>query len=205
MKRANTVGKSRFSRALLSLSSSLGSGLQGLHVGGLGSLHLRGVLGSHRELRVEDRSNSVIDRSYGQPGVRHPEAEIIRHIFHSLEVTVGVNIGVGSLDPAVGVPDLLFGGVDVGVTVVQVTQLVLSVELTPNRVWSRSSNGSSSRSSSVGHHCLSSVGKGVVWGIVVALVAMIAMIATIAMIAMIAMIWLIVRLVRLVRLIAGVE
>ena len=111
-----------------------------------------------------------------------------------------------SLDPAVGVPDLLFGGVDVGVTVVQVTQLVLSVELTPNRVWSRSSNGSSNRSSSwsssVGHHCLSSVGEGVVWGIVVALVAMIAMIATIAMIAMIAMVWLIVRLVRL---IAGVE
>ena len=95
MKRANTVGKSRFSRALLSLSSSLGSGLQGLHVGGLGSLHLRGVLGSHRQLRVEDWSNSVIDRSYGQPGVRHPETEIIRHIFHSLEVTVGVNIGVG--------------------------------------------------------------------------------------------------------------
>ena len=111
-----------------------------------------------------------------------------------------------SLDPAVGVPDLLFGGVDVGVTVVQVTQLVLSVELTPNRVWSRSSNGSSNRSSSwsssVGHHCLSSVGEGVVWGIVVALVAMIATIAMIAMIAMVAMVWLIVRLVRL---IAGVE
>ena len=95
MQRTNTVGKSRFSRALLSLSSSLGSSLQGLHVGSLGSLHLRSVLGSHGQLRVEDWSHSVIDRSYGQPGVRHAEAEIIRNIFHSLEVTVGVNIGVG--------------------------------------------------------------------------------------------------------------
>ena len=108
-----------------------------------------------------------------------------------------------SLDTTVGVSHLLFGGVDVGVTVVQVTELILSVELTSNRVWgcswssNRGSNrGSSrSRSSPVGHHCLSCVGDGVVGGIVVA------MIATIAMIAMVAMIWLIVLLVRLVWLV----
>ena len=64
-------------------------------MGSPGSLHLRSVLGSHGELGVVDWSNSVIDRSYGQPGVRHTEAEIIRNIFHSLEFPVGINIGVG--------------------------------------------------------------------------------------------------------------
>ena len=34
-----------------------------------------------------------------------------------------------SLDTTVGVANLLFGGVDVGVAVVQVTELILSVEL----------------------------------------------------------------------------
>ena len=95
MKRTKTIGKSWLSIALLSLSSSLGSSLQGLHVGSLGSSHFRSVLRSHGQLGVEDWSHSVIDRSSGQPGVRHTEAQIIRNIFHSLELTVGVNIGVG--------------------------------------------------------------------------------------------------------------
>ena len=106
-----------------------------------------------------------------------------------------------SLDTTVGVSNLLFGGVDVGVTVVQVTELILSVELTSDRVWrlSWSCNRSSSWSSPVGHHCLSCVGDGVVGGVVVA------MIARIAMVAVVAMIWLIVLLVRLVRLVARVD
>ena len=41
-----------------------------------------------------------------------------------------------SLDAAIGVSNLLFDGVDVAVTIVQVTELILSVELTPNTVWS---------------------------------------------------------------------
>ena len=110
-----------------------------------------------------------------------------------------------SLDTTVGVSNLLFGGVDVGVTVVQVTELILSVELTSNRVWScswscnRSSNRGSSWGSPVGHHCLSCVGEGVVGGVVVAVIA------TIAWVAMVAMIWMIVLLVRLVRLVARVD
>ena len=113
-----------------------------------------------------------------------------------------------SLDTTVGVANLLFGGVDVGVAVVQVTELILSVELASNRVgscgWScnRSCNRSCSWGSPVGHHGLSCVGAGVVWGIVVAMIAMIARIATVAMIAMVR---LIVLLVRLVRLVARVE
>ena len=95
MKRTKTIGKSWLSFALLSLSSSLGSSLEGLHVGSLGSRHLRSVLRSHGQLGVEDWSHSAIDRSYRQPGVRHTEAETIRNIFHSLELTVGINIGVG--------------------------------------------------------------------------------------------------------------
>ena len=106
-----------------------------------------------------------------------------------------------SLDTTVGVANLLFGGVDVAVAVVQVTELILSVELASNRVGSCgwSCNRSCSWGSPVGHHGLSCVGAGVVWGIVVA------MIARIATVAMIAMVRLIVLLVRLVRLVAGVE
>lgn len=112
------------------------------------------------------------------------------------------DVNVTSLDTSVGVANLLFGGVDVGVAVVQVTELILSVELTSNRVgscsWSSSwsCNRSCSWGSPVGHHCLSCEGAGVVWGIVVAMIATVAMIA---------MIWLIVMLVRLVRLVARVD
>merc|ERR1712110_1214751 len=158
MERTKTIGKSRLSLALLSLSSSLVSRCQGGHVGSPGGLHLRSVLRSHGQLGVEDWSNSVIDRSYGQPGVRHAEAEIIRNIFHSLEFSVGINIGVGSLDATVCVSNLLFDGVDVAVTIVQVTQLILSVELTSNCVWSSNWSWSWSWSwSPVGHHGLSCV------------------------------------------------
>ena len=117
------------------------------------------------------------------------------------------DVNFTSLDTSVGVANLLFGGVDVGVAVVQVTQLILSVELTSNRVGrgSWSCNRSCCWGSPVGHHCLSCVGAGVVWGIVVAMIAMIARVAMIALVSLVAMIWLIVLLVRLVRLVARVD
>ena len=101
------------------------------------------------------------------------------------------DLSLTSLDTTVGVSNLLFGGVDVAVTVVQVTQLILSVELTPNTVWSRSWGWSWSWSL-IGHHGVRCVREGVVRGIVVAKVSVVSVL------------WLIVRLVVLVARVAGV-
>ena len=103
------------------------------------------------------------------------------------------DLSLTSLDTTVGVSNLLFGGVDVAVTVVQVTQLILSVKLTPNTVWSRSWGWSWSWSwSLIGHHGVRCVREGVVRGIVVAKVSVVSVL------------WLIVRLVVLVARVAGV-
>merc|ERR1719400_1127358 len=138
------IGKARLCLASLSISSGLGCSLNSRHVGSLGSLHLSGVLGSHQRLRLESWR-------HGKPGVSHAEAEMISHILHSLELAIGVHIGVSSLDPTVGVAHLLLHGVDVVVAVVQVPELVLGVELAADSVWSWS--WSWSRSWSIGH-CL---------------------------------------------------
>merc|ERR1719464_546093 len=143
------------------------SGLGGLHSGQVGSSgldDLRGVLdglggdsgedrgdqglgvegGGNQGLRVEGGGNSVIDWGHGQPGVSNTESQTISNVFHSLELAVGVNIRVSTGDSSIGISDLLLDGVDVGISVVQVAELVLSVELAPSRVWSVGSIGSSS-------------------------------------------------------------
>ena len=50
-------------------------------------------------------------------------------IVHLLENSGGVDVRISSLDSSVGVSDLLLGRVQVGVAVVQVAELILSVEL----------------------------------------------------------------------------
>ena len=140
----------------LSLTSPSLTGLGGLHSSEMGSSglnDLRSVLhwlrgnavkhGGDKRLGVEGRGNSVIDWGNGEPGVSNTEAESISNVLNSLELTVGVNIRVSTGDTSVGVAHLLLHGVDVGVAVVQVSELVLGVELTSSVV-------RSVRSSSVG-------------------------------------------------------
>ena len=157
------------------------SGLGGLHSGQVGSSgldDLGGVLdglggdsgedrgdqglgvegGGHQGLRVEGGGNSVIDWSHGQSGVSHTEAQTIGNIFHSLELAIGVNVRVSTGDSSVGVPDLLLDGVDVGVAVVQVSELILGVELAPSRVWSVGGIGSSGIG--IASIAIASIGQG---------------------------------------------
>merc|ERR1719225_422564 len=147
------------------------SGLGGLHSGQVGSSgldDLGGVLdglggdsGEDRGdqgLGVEGGGNSVIDWSHGQSGVSHTEAQTIGNIFHSLELAIGVNVRVSTGDSSVGVPDLLLDGVDVGVAVVQVSELILGVELAPSRVWSVGGIGSSGIG--IASIAIASIGQG---------------------------------------------
>ena len=132
----------------LGLTSLPLSGLGSLHSGQVSSSgldDLRGVLdglggdsiedrgdqrlgvkgGSNKGLGVEGGSNSVIDWSHWQPGVSNTESQTIGNIFHSLELTIGVNIRVSTGDSSIGISDLLLDGVDVCISVVQVSELIL--------------------------------------------------------------------------------
>merc|ERR1711936_524755 len=100
--------------------------------------------GSNQGLGVEGGGNTVIDWSHGQPGVSNAETQTIGNILDSLELAIGVNIRVSTGDSSIGISDLLLDGVDVCISVVQVAELILSVELAPSRVWSVGSIGSSS-------------------------------------------------------------
>ena len=84
--------------------------------------------GGDKRLGVEGGGNSVIDRGHGQPGVSDTESQTISNILHSLELTIGVNIRVSTGDSSIGISDLLFDGVDVGISVVQVSELILNKE-----------------------------------------------------------------------------
>jgi len=125
-----------------------------------GNKRLRVEGGSNKRLGVEGGSNSFIDWSNGQTGVSNTESSSISNILDLLELTVGINIRVSTADSSVGVSSNMSIGVDVGITVVQVSELILSMELASLIVWGISSiswgsdNGSSSsywgRSSSIG-------------------------------------------------------
>merc|ERR1719167_1068455 len=106
----------------------------------------------NKRLRVEGGSNSVINWSNRETGVSHTESSGISNVLNLLELSVGINIGVSTGDSAVGVAGLLFDGVDVGVTVVQVAKLILGMELATSSVggsdnWGGSSIGDSWSSS----------------------------------------------------------
>merc|ERR1740119_5107 len=100
-------------------------GLLGGHsgeVGGLGGGNLRGVLHG-------PRGDTVVDGSHRQPGVGHTEAGGVSDVLDGLQFVVGINVGVSAGHTAVGVADLVLHAVQVGVAVVQVSELVLGMEL----------------------------------------------------------------------------
>ncbi len=106
--------------------------LEGLEEGGLGLGDLGGVLDGlgglaleHGGLQVEDGRLQVGHDGVLQPGVGGPESQAVGDVAHGLELAVGIDILVGALDPGEGVAELVLGGVDVGVAVVVVAELVL--------------------------------------------------------------------------------
>merc|ERR1719145_164513 len=121
--------------------SGLGGGNSG-EVSGLGLCDLWGVLDwlwgnsvidwGNQRFWVEGWGNKGLwVEGWGNWETRVSDTETcaVSDVFYSLELTVGVNIGVSTGDSSVGVADLVLGGVDVGVSVVQVTELILGVEL----------------------------------------------------------------------------
>ena len=63
------------------------------------------------------------------PGVNSSESKSISDIGHGLELAVGINVLVSTADSDVAVADLVLDRVQVGIAVVEVTQLVSSLEL----------------------------------------------------------------------------
>merc|ERR1712123_502540 len=157
---SKSISESRISLTPLPLSRSSSSG-NSSKMSSLGLSNLRGVNwsnwenwvegGGNKWLRVEGGSNSIIDWSNGQTGVSNTESSSISNVLNLLELSVGINIRVSTANSSVGVSDLLLDRVDVGITVVQVSELILSMELASGSVGSSSNNwGSGSISVSWG-------------------------------------------------------
>ena len=157
---SKSISESRISLTPLPLSRSSSSG-NSSKMSSLGLSNLRGVNwsnwehwvegGGNKWLRVEGGSNSIIDWSNRQTGVSNTESSSISNVLNLLELSVGINIRVSTADSSVGVSDLLLDRVDVGITVVQVSELILSMELASGSVGSSSNNwGSGSISDSWG-------------------------------------------------------
>jgi len=131
------------------VSFTLGDGGVGSGVLSTGSQDLGGLSnglgsnsgedGGHEGLGVEGGGNSVIDGSNGELSVEfgsngetrilNTESKSISDVSDGLENSGGVDIRVSSVDSSISVSDLLLHGVDVGVSVVEVSELILGVEL----------------------------------------------------------------------------
>jgi len=99
-----------------------GGGNKGLGVESRGNKGLRVEGGGNKGLRVED----------GESGVLNTESGSVSDVGDGLELTVGINIRVSSVDSGVSVSNLVLGRVKVGVSVVQVLEFILGVELASN-------------------------------------------------------------------------
>ena len=157
---------SGISLGLTPLPLDLG-GLNKGNVGGLGLSNLGGIDNGLRGdssvdrgdkgLGVEGGSNSGVDRGNGQTGVLGSEAKGIGNIVDNLELAGGVDVRVSSAHSGEGVSDLLLLGVEVGVSVVDVLELILGVELASADVGSSVGGGNNRGSGNGGS---SSVGGG---------------------------------------------
>jgi len=130
---------------------------KGLWVEGGGNT---GVNWGNQKLWVEGRGNSIIDWSNGQTRVSNTESSSVSNVLNLLEFSVGINIRVSTADSSISVSDLLLDRVDVGISVVQVAELILSMELASSSVRSSSNDWGSSISDSWG----SSNNWGCYWG-----------------------------------------
>merc|ERR1712123_525012 len=190
--RQDSCGSSKdcgVSFTLLSVSSSGSSSYKSSSMGSLGLSNLRGVNNGcrgntgvnrgnkrfwveggcntgvnwgNREVRVEDWKTRVSDT----------ESCTISNVFNLLKLTIGINIRVSSSNSGIGVSGLLLSRVQVGITVVQVSKLILGLELAARHIrgiwgsiWSsiRSSSncwGSSIWQTSIGILCSSTAEKG---------------------------------------------
>jgi len=135
------------------LLHTLGSGVGSKVLSG-GSSNFRGYFGGsggnsgvyrgYGKFGVEGGGNSIIDGSNGELSVEfganwetrilNTESSSISDVSDGLKNSIGVNIRVSSGNSSISVSDLLFHGVEVGVSVVEVSELILGVELASGSV-----------------------------------------------------------------------
>lgn len=123
----------------------------------LGSSDLRGVFDGGRSGQVEHGLGQFGDGGDGQIGSLDTEAKSVSDVVGGLDDAVGIDVGVRALDASVGVADLVLLAVDVGVAVLDIAELVLSLELGRGVQGSSGHNGG--RGSSLDNGCSGSVGK----------------------------------------------
>jgi len=124
------------------VSRTLGNSGVGGGMFGLGGGDLRGIFRSNGSDSSEDRGNQrfrvegggnqrlgVEFWGNGETGILNTESESVSDVANSLENSIGVNIRVSTVDSTIGVADLLLDRVEVGVAIVQVSELILGVEL----------------------------------------------------------------------------
>jgi len=140
-----------------------------LRVEGGGDKRL-GVEGrGNKGLGVEGRGNQRLRVEDGKSGVLNTESGSVSDVGDGLELIVGINIRVSTVDTGVSVSNLVLGRVQVGVSVVQVLEFILGVELASDIGGSGvghigsgggggGDNGSSSGGQSIGSSSISSSG-----------------------------------------------
>merc|ERR1712106_485569 len=126
--------------------------------------YLWGVNWSNWKVWVESWSDKglwVESRGCWKTRVSYAESIIISNVLNLLKLSIGVNIRILSSDSSIGISNLLLGRVDVCIPVVEVSELILSMELRPGTVLG--SNWSRSGSSIGGQHRCSTI--AICWGI----------------------------------------
>merc|ERR1712098_141698 len=132
-----------FSRPL-----DLSSSIVGLKEAGLGSSNLRGVSygkGSHSIVDRGSRGKSTVDRGNREVVTGHAESEVISNVVDSVDSSL-ISIGVRSSNSTKSITTLLLGTVDVLVTIGNISELILSLELRSHRSRDGSSSSNSSHS-----------------------------------------------------------
>merc|ERR1712106_1148467 len=118
-----------------------------------------------------DKCLWVESRGCWKTRVSYAESIIISNALNLLKLSIGVNIRILSSDSSICVSNFLLGRVDVCIAVVEVSKLILSMELRPGTVlgsqWSRSGSsiGGQHRCSSIGISWGISIGDGLCRGI----------------------------------------
>ena len=153
------VGKASVGKAGIGKASSIGKGQDSLSLGAaggliegnlelsLGSGNLGGVLDGGRPNEVILGLDEVDGGGDGQVGGLDAESQSVSDVVGGLEDSVGIDVGVASGHASISVADLVLGRVDVGVTVLDVAELVLGLELRCGR----SNGGAQGQASGIGN------------------------------------------------------
>merc|ERR1712243_251170 len=142
----------------------LSSSIVGLKEAGLGSSDLRGVSygkWSHSIVDRGSRGKSTVVRGNREVGTSHTESEVISNVVDSVDSSL-ISIGVRSSNSTKSIATLLLSTVDVLVTIGNISEFILSLELRGD--WSRDGSSSVGGWGSSNNRCSSSYGSSGIGG-----------------------------------------